>query len=324
MNARIVMRIAFVVLSTYVGYQLGGSLGSLGVEYAFVGFFIALTFVMLEYGTEILSPKHLFFGGLGLGFGLLLAQLVTRAVSAGFGEDPITPVVTSLILGYLGVMFAIKNADLIDLSAFSMVGQSGGEHIWIPDTSVIVDGRLKGLIEARLIHGPVVTPAFILRELQALADSRDGQKRLKGRRGLELLEEIKQMDVRLVVYDQDYEDIPSVDMKLIQIAKDINGEILTEDYNLYRIALLQQARALNVNELALALRPAARVGETISVELVKEGASTGQGVGYLEDGTMVVVEGVSDQIGAEVECEVSQIRQTQTGRMLFARPAGSS
>jgi uncharacterized protein YacL len=198
---------------------------------------------------------------------------------------------------------------------------SPGDVAKILDTSVIVDGRIKDLIAGSFMQGNFLVPEFVLDELQRIADSADGKKRARGRRGLEMLDEIKDATPRLAIWEKDYPDIKDVDHKLIALAKEIGGEVVTNDYNLQKVAQLHKVRVLNINELANLLKPSVFVGETIPIFVAKDGKESHQGVGYLEDGTMVVIEDGRSHIGSEVEVQVTSILQTPAGRMIFAKLA---
>jgi len=192
------------------------------------------------------------------------------------------------------------------------------------DTSVIVDGRIKELIAANFMPSNFVLPEFVLNELQRIADSADPKKRARGRRGLEILEQIKEVTPRLAIIDKDFPELRDVDNKLIALTKEIGGELVTNDYNLQKVAQVHNVRVLNINELANMLKPSVYVGETLPIFVAKEGKEQHQGVGYLEDGTMVVVEDGRGHIGNEIEVQVASILQTPAGRMIFARRMDST
>jgi len=320
MNALVFVRVAFIACATFVGYRLGITSGNPG-ECTMIGFVLSLLFVLLELGTDILPPKKMFIATTGLTFGLILGILIAKTIPSNFLQPDDARIICCMILGYFGAIFALKNADRVDFSALTFLSCHNFEsNAAILDTSVIIDGRVKDLIMTHFIRGTIVVPSFVIYELQTLADSRDARKRAKGRRGLETLEFIKTFDTKLTIYEQDYPGIHEVDLKLIQLAKDIDGEILTTDFNLYKIALLYQVRALNINELANVLKPVAYIGETIKVFVSKEGKEQGQGVAYLDDGTMVVIEDGIHYMHKEAPCVITQILQTSAGRMVFAKP----
>ena len=191
----------------------------------------------------------------------------------------------------------------------------------IIDTSCIIDGRLEQLLETGFIEGQILVPQFVLQELQQLADANNDQKRMRGRRGLDILNRIQEsFPEQIVIHPADYEDITAVDAKLIRLAQEINGTLLTNDYNLSKVGSLQKVTSLNVNDLAQAVRPLYLPGDVIELKILKQGKEATQGVGYLEDGTMVVVEEGKDYVGGEVRVIVTSALQTSAGRMIFAKP----
>ncbi len=188
-------------------------------------------------------------------------------------------------------------------------------------TSCIIDGRIEQLLDTGFIEGQVLVPQFVLAELQQLADTSNDQKRVRGRRGLDILGRIQEaFPERIVIHSADYEDIGTVDAKLVHLAQEINGMLLTNDYNLSKVANLQKVTILNVNDLAQALRPIYLPGDPLDLKLLKQGKEPTQGIGYLEDGTMVVVEGGRDLLGSEIRVIVTSALQTSAGRMIFAKP----
>ena len=191
--------------------------------------------------------------------------------------------------------------------------------VGILDTSVIIDGRIADVCETGFLDGDLVIPQFILKELQAIADSSESTKRTRGRRGLDILNKIrKQSYVKIIIDDTDYPSIKEVDQKLIQMAKETGYAILTNDFNLNKVAEVHSLQVLNINQLANALKPIVLPGETMKVQVLKEGKEPGQGVAYLDDGTMVVVDNGRKQIGKNVEVTVTSVLQTTAGRMIFA------
>lgn len=200
--------------------------------------------------------------------------------------------------------------------------QAGGqiEHK-ILDTSVIIDGRIADICRTQFVEGTLVIPEFVLEELQHIADSSDLLKRNRGRRGLDILNKIqKELDVKVLIYEGDFEDISEVDSKLVKLAKVLQGKVVTNDYNLNKVCELQGVSVLNINDLANAVKPVVLPGEEIVVQLIKDGKEYGQGVAYLDDGTMIVVEGGRSYIGMTIEVVVTSVLQTSAGRMIFAKP----
>ncbi|MBN1900813.1 TRAM domain-containing protein, partial [Candidatus Sumerlaeota bacterium] len=225
----------------------------------------------------------------------------------------------NMIFGYYGVVMALKHESRLSLSRLKFFISNPRENTCILDTNVIIDGRVKDLYETHFLKGEIIIPEFILRELQLIADSTDSQKRSRGRRGLENLEQLQETYPNLQIWEKDYEDVPDVDHKLIQLAKELGAELLTNDYNLNKVASLHQIRVLNINDLAQALKPSFFVGDEVHIRLIRVGKEAHQGVGYLEDGTMVVVDDAKHLIGNEVDIEVTSVLQTSAGRMLFGR-----
>jgi len=198
--------------------------------------------------------------------------------------------------------------------------QGRSEELTLLDTSVIIDGRIVDICKTKFLESKIVIPRFVLKELQQIADSTDPLKRQRGRRGLEILHKIqKEVGQEITLQEQDFPGTPEVDAKLVKLAKLLEAKILTVDFNLNRIASLQGIRVLNINELAGALKPVILPGEQMKIKLIREGKEHNQAVGYLEDGTMVVVEDARRSIGQEVEIAITSVLQTQAGRMIFAK-----
>ena len=192
-------------------------------------------------------------------------------------------------------------------------------HPKVLDTSVIIDGRIVEICKAGFLEGPLIITNFVLDELRHIADSSDSLKRVRGRRGLDILNDLRKTDVEVINMNIDYEEIPEVDAKLVQLAKDINGYVVTNDFNLNKVASFQKVKTLNVNELAGAIKTVVLPGESMRVEVVARGKENDQGVGYLDDGTMVVVENGKHVIGKTVDTVVTSVIQTNAGRMIFVR-----
>ena len=191
----------------------------------------------------------------------------------------------------------------------------------ILDTSVIIDGRIADICKTGFIEGTLVIPEFVLEELQHIADSSDLLKRNRGRRGLDILNKIqKELEVKVLIYEGDFEEISEVDSKLVRLAKVLQGKVITNDFNLNKVCELQGVSVLNINDLANAVKPVVLPGEEIIVQVIKDGKEHGQGVAYLDDGTMIVVEGGREFIGMTLEVMVTSVLQTSAGRMIFAKP----
>jgi uncharacterized protein YacL len=230
----------------------------------------------------------------------------------------------SLLLAYMGVVFVLRREEeLGGLTRLVFPGQPGGETRYkVLDTSVIIDGRIADVCQAGFLEGTLLVPQYVLRELQQIADSSDPIKRNRGRRGLDVLQRLQRLPgVRTEIHELDFPAIREVDRRLIETARMVRGVIVTNDYNLNKVAELHGVRVLNVNELAGALRPVVLPGETLRVHVLREGKEAGQGVAYLDDGTMVVIEQGRRQIGQSVSVTVSTVLQTAAGRMIFTRLA---
>jgi uncharacterized protein YacL len=191
----------------------------------------------------------------------------------------------------------------------------------VVDTSCVIDGRIESLMQTGFLEGQFLIPQFVIQELQTIADSSNDQKRIRGRRGLDILNNLREeFGDRIVIHSADYEDLSTVDAKLVRLAQEINGTLVTNDYNLNKVASLQQIEVLNINDLAQALRPTYLPGDTLNIKVLKEGKEPAQGIGYLSDGTMVVVEEGIKHMGKQLDVVVTSALQTSAGRMIFARP----
>jgi uncharacterized protein YacL len=288
----------------------------------------------MQKGVEqaaALPMRKLIAGAGGLLAGLLLTVLIYPAVSALEGMGRLIPAVMMAGFGYLGMHIGLnKQEELAEGFAallerrrsVSPVDEAGGyEEHKILDTSVIIDGRIADICKTGFIEGTLVIPEFVLEELQHIADSSDLLKRNRGRRGLDILNKIqKELDVKVLIYEGDFEEIGEVDSKLVKLAKALHGKVVTNDFNLNKVCELQGVSVLNINDLANAVKPVVLPGEEIIVQVIKDGKEHGQGVAYLDDGTMIVVEGGREYIGNTMEVLVTSVLQTSAGRMIFAKP----
>ena len=269
-----------------------------------------------------LAPSEALSGAIGLVVGLFVAYFV-RDIFQSFnylpGLGPLLSFViyalVTLFFTYLGVRVGLRQRLSLWTRASLHVGDAPPKLL---DTSVIIDGRILGIVQAGFMDGRLIVPKFVLRELQAIADSVDAIKRGRGRRGLEILNHLREVSGNLEVYDQDMPE-RDVDGKLVSAARQLHAQILTNDYNLNRVARLQGVIVLNINELANALRPVVLPGEEMSVNIIKEGKEQNQGVGYLDDGTMIVVENGRSHKGEQADVQVTSVLQTAAGRMIFAK-----
>ncbi|GIO39769.1 putative PIN and TRAM-domain containing protein YacL [Paenibacillus antibioticophila] len=272
--------------------------------------------------------KDMAAGSAGLTAGLLLSLMV-YPILAGLGSlAGFLQFAVSMLLGYVGLCVGLaKKEELSSLWVSGKWGSASPEETYkfeehkILDTSVIIDGRIADICKTGFIEGTIVIPEFVLEELQHIADSSDLLKRNRGRRGLDILNKIqKELDVKVMIYEGDFEEISEVDSKLVKLAKVLQGKVVTNDFNLNKVCELQGVSVLNINDLANAVKPVVLPGEEIMVQVIKDGKEHGQGVAYLDDGTMIVVEGGRDYIGSITEVLVTSVLQTSAGRMIFAKP----
>nr|WP_224749657.1 PIN/TRAM domain-containing protein [Polycladospora coralii] len=273
------------------------------------------------------------FGIIGLITGLIVAFLIQQPVSQLPipGLNKVLPIIISGLFGYLGFRVGYKKRDeLISIFTRGRQSKNGSksaeeeieifEHK-ILDTSVIIDGRIADICRTGFLEGTLVIPSFVLEELQHIADSSDVLKRNRGRRGLDILNKIqKELDVKVLIYEGDFEDVQEVDSKLVKLAKVLSGKVVTNDFNLNKVCELQKVGVLNINDLANAVKPVVLPGEEINVQVIKDGKEHDQGVAYLDDGTMIVIEGGRDFIGERIDVLVTSVLQTSAGRMIFAKP----
>jgi uncharacterized protein YacL len=328
---RIVFHLTYAPFnSKWFGAALGGSI------------FVLSTVWLVNYVTALIkwteerlqkAPLADIVGGtIGMVFGLLVAYLFAP-------ELRVIPVVglplqffVSLLLAYLGLRIGFtKREDLVSLFAGRLTlkerdkDKKGGGYrpgeAKLLDTSVIIDGRIADLVQTGFLDGVLVIPSFVLEELQHIADSSDVLKRNRGRRGLDVLNRIqKEQKVKVKVMEVDFEDLQEVDSKLVRLAKQLQGKVVTNDFNLNKVCELQGVPVLNINDLANALKPIVLPGEELTVQVIKDGKEYNQGVAYLDDGTMIVIEGGREYIGAKVDVLVTSVLQTSAGRMIFAKP----
>jgi len=353
-----IVHLFFAVIGVVLGYRFGPDLFShifhlTSTPFRFRWFgavlggslFIIATTWLVNYLTTLIrwteeklqkTPLADIFGGtIGMVLGLLVAYLFAP-------EMRVIPVVgmavqffVGLLLAYLGLRIGFtKREDLMSLfsgrimrdkdkdkdkEAKKQVFKTGEAKLL--DTSVIIDGRIADLVQTGFLDGVLVIPSFVLEELQHIADSSDVLKRNRGRRGLDVLNRIqKELKVKVQVMEIDFDDIQEVDSKLVRLAKQLHGKVVTNDFNLNKVCELQNVDVLNINDLANALKPVVLPGEELAVQVIKDGKEYNQGVAYLDDGTMIVIEGGRDYIGSKLEVLVTSVLQTSAGRMIFAKP----
>jgi uncharacterized protein YacL len=300
--------------------------GQTPMRAAVLGTAFALVVILFEMELERVSLRRLIGGSVGALIGLLAALLVSLVLShtaMATTQRSFTTMVALIALSYLGLVIGAVKGELLNLEAFGGVfsGEPGRDSSSkVLDTSVIIDGRIADICEAQFLDGALIVPQFILRELQMVADSADPLKRQRGRRGLEVLQRMQKLTtLRVEVADEDFPNIPDVDMKLIELARRHHAKILTNDYNLNKVATLQGLDVLNINQLANSLKPVVLPGEPMRVFILREGKEFNQGVAYLDDGTMVVVDGARKMIGKTVDMVVTSVHQTPAGKMIFGR-----
>ncbi len=304
--------------------------------------FYFITFWAVDYFTDFMkwveeslvkAPiTDIIFGSVGLVFGLVIAFLVGFAINSIQVPiiNTIAPILLTLLFGYLGFQVGFKKRDELS-HLFSKGKKKGGDEdpdkkglrktLKILDTSVIIDGRIADICQTGFLEGTIVIPQFVLEELQHIADSSDVLKRNRGRRGLDILNRIqKELAIKVEIYEGDFEEIQEVDSKLVKLAKITSGIVVTNDFNLNKVCELQNVGVLNINDLANAVKPVVLPGEEMNVQVIKDGKEHNQGVAYLDDGTMIVVEDGRDYIGKRIDVLVTSVLQTSAGRMIFAKP----
>ena len=315
---------------TVIVYVVGALVGAV-VGYILSHFILRLIWAAIhriEFSLGSLSGQDLLAGTVGLLIGLIIANLIGFA----FARLPIIgaygPIVFNLVFGYAGMSIAVhKKAEVSGLLANFRLGKQSKERsvkktesTKLLDTSSIIDGRIAELCATGFLEGPLLVPVFVLEELQLIADSADLLKRTKGRRGLDILKQMQEdghVDVRII--NDDFDDIQGVDSKLVRLGRDLKAKVITNDYNLNKVAELQGVVVLNINDLANAMKPARVPGEEMTVLIVKAGKEENQGIAYLEDGTMIVVENGQKYIGMSVPVTVTSVLQTSAGRMIFVK-----
>jgi len=322
--ARIIF-VAIVVYSSTVIRPIDGSIGS-GV----LGLFVAIVIVAAETRLRDTAVTSLLGALLGFGVGLTIAKAIGEALFWANTAEPRVQFLHGLIivvLPYLGLMLGARKGEWLEPAKFVSLFRDARpqKRYKILDTSVIIDGRVADIVETGFLDGTLVVPQFVLKELQFVADSPDPLKRNRGRRGLDILHRIQKMaGVEVVISDLDFPQIKEVDLKLIEAAKTLLGRIVTNDFNLNKVAQLRGVEVLNINELTNALKPVVLPGELMNVFILKEGKEYNQGVAYLDDGTMVVVDHARNRIGKSIDIVVTSVLQTTAGRMIFGRHTDAS
>ncbi len=331
----LLLRILFIAFFTLLGFvsqfqwlfpfQLphGAWIGGL------IGFFLAFLVLLIDAFFKRFSVRNILAILLGIAFGLLVHRLFMGL--AQYAELPPSTfqqvgVISALMFSYLGAVTILRGQDEFNLVIpfVKLEGKGAGEEIILLDTSVIIDGRIADIAETHFLGGRLVLPRFVLKELQLIADSSDPLKRNRGRRGLDILNRMKNNpNIEVKIQEMDFPEFSTVDAKLVKMAQVTTAKVFTNDYNLNKVAELQGVKVLNINELANALKPIVMPGENMQVKILKEGKEHDQGVAYLNDGTMVVVDNGRRRIGQTLNVVITSVLQTQAGRMIFAKPADS-
>lgn len=322
----ILIRFTFVLLLSLIFYFFRPFGLSEWVS-AGLGTALALLVLVFEFRVRAISLKRVLGavagGVLGILGAFLFSLVLHNSLPAGSTQS-VLDIFALLVMAYMGLVVGASKGDQLHLSALGgLIAQersTARREVKILDTSSIIDGRIADMAETGFLEGPLLVPEFVLRELQLVADSQDGSKRQRGRRGLDVLQRMQGDDkLEVEIVKTDFPAIREVDQKLIELAKAIGGKILTTDFNLNKVAHLHTVDVLNINDLANALKPVVLPGERMSISILKEGKEMNQGVGYLDDGTMVVVDHARRMIGRSVEIAVTSVLQTASGKMIFGR-----
>ena len=315
-----------------IGHAMPGRTHLFGIPIhcvsALVGLALAALIIFFEMRIQQASLKTLIGAGIGSMMGIVGGVLIGFLISyqEANAVHPSTKVFLTLalafIMAYIGLMVGAAKGDYLDLSALGGIfsDKATRRDVKILDTSVIIDGRIADVAETGFLSGTIVIPQFILRELQQVADSPDSSKRQRGRRGLDMLNRLQSnstLDIQVV--DTDFPAVKEVDLKLLELSKSLDGVVVTNDFNLNKVAQLHGIQVLNINELANSLKPVVLPGEAMRVFILKEGKEYNQGVAYLDDGTMVVVDNARRLIGKNIDISVTSVLQTTAGKMIFGR-----
>lgn len=325
MLERLLIRLVFGVVFVWTSYYFK----PFGLTMPFtliVGGLGALGIVLFELRLRATSLKQLIGAAIGSVTGIAGATMISSMLVKTMLEPStlsFLQVSLFLFMGYVGLVMGASKGDLLNLSAMEgFLGgeRRGGKNYKILDTSVIIDGRFADVCETGFVDGIILVPQFVLRELQQVADSADALKRNRGRRGLDILQRIQKISgIEVQIVEKDFTNIQEVDLKLIELAKEMKAKIVTNDFNLNKVAQLQDVFVLNINELANSLKPIVLPGEIMKVFILKEGKEYSQGVAYLDDGTMVVVDHARKMIGKTIDISVTSVLQTTAGKMIFGR-----
>jgi uncharacterized protein YacL len=331
MNNILIIRVLFIVLVGCSGLFLSPFRDPLhpaagAMAGGLVGLALGIGIVFFEIRVKEVSLKRLIGAATGSTLGIVGAFLMAMILNWAIQGHPVLPFLQILILSwmtYCGLVIGANKGDMLNLSALGGIfgGEKAGKQTFkILDTSVIIDGRIADIAETGFLDGTIVIPQFVLRELQLVADSADSMKRNRGRRGLDILQRVQKMThLNVQIVEDDFPNVRDVDMKLIELGKVYLCKIVTNDFNLNKMAQLHGVEVLNINELANALKPIVLPGESMRVFILKEGKEYNQGVAYLDDGTMVVVDNAKRLISKTIDITVTSVLQTTAGKMIFGR-----
>lgn len=317
-----ILRALVLLIGPIVGYLIGGR----SLQGAMIGLGMAAVIVAVELILSFIQLDVMVFGFIGALGGAVLA-IVSSWIVARIDDPTIHKLFDDYgvlfygLLAVLGFMVGVKKKGELDLLDKNIVvKKKDNKDVKILDTSVLIDGRISDVVGTGFLAGRLLVPSFVLHELQTVADSSDATKRQRGRRGLDILKMLQEeKEISIKIYEKDYPAIKEVDSKLIELAKEMGAKIATTDFNLNKVAVLQGVSVLNINDLAAALKPVVLPGDQLTIYLSKEGKEKAQAVGYLDDGTMIVVDDARRLIGKRVGIAVNSILQTSAGRMIFAR-----
>jgi len=320
-------RITGIIIFALIGLFVGD----------FVGKRIIKDVSAVDKKVKEIPGNNLIIGIIGLTTGILLGLLVSLALSSIPFVGPFIPIFLVVIFSYVGIMLSLRNKQMIinvfrlskrfkeekEENIIDIKGQEGHTFFSKPkilDTSTIIDGRIADIILTGFLEGELIVPEFIVNELQGVADSSDNLRRIRGRTGLDILQKLQDnKKLHISIYEKDYTNLDSVDSKLIALAKELDGDLVTSDFNLNKVAKLKGINVLNINDLSNAVKMIILPGEKMNIEIVKEGKEKDQGIAYLDDGTMIVVEGGKNLLGRTIEIIITGILQTPAGRMIFSK-----
>ena len=332
----LVIRILFVLCCAVFGYIADfHTIMDLPLPYSpwlsgGVGFLIGILVVSIDIFFKQFTVRNILSVLIGAALGLLIHRLFMMVIV--YADFPVMVyrqlgIATAIVFTYLGVITVLRGQDEFTMMIpfLTLDPKGSNEELILLDTSVIIDGRISDICKTHFLSGKLILPRFVLKELQLISDSSDPLKRNRGRRGLDVLNKIKgNTNIQVKINEMDFPEFTTVDAKLVKMGQVMNAKIFTNDFNLNKVAELQGVKVLNINELANALKPIVMPGELMQVKVLKEGKEQDQGVAYLDDGTMVVVDNARRRIGQTFNVTITSVLQTQAGRMIFAKPAEDS